>query len=91
MKWIETIEIRSLPDMKDILESELKIFMEKLYEESGEQSIRIFNKLYLDTDYVILLINNSSKVTQSGSQLGQRLASALKEFGMINQNIWSEI
>lgn len=91
MKWIETIEIRSLPDMKDILESELKIFMEKLYEESGEQSIRIFNKLYLDTDYVILLINNSSKVTQRGSQLGQRLASALKEFGMINQNIWSEI
>lgn len=91
MKWIETIEIRSLPDMKDILELQLKKFLEKLNEESGEQSIRIFNKLYLDTDYVILLINNSSKVTQRGSQLGQRLASALKEFGMINQNIWSEI
>jgi hypothetical protein len=32
--------------------------IEEINSESSEQTIRIYNKLYLDTDYVIVLLND---------------------------------
>jgi hypothetical protein len=45
----------------------------------------------IDTDFSIHLFHDSKKVEKSGSPLGLRLASALKEFGLVNHSIWIEM
>jgi hypothetical protein len=80
MKWMEIIEVRSSHNSQELLNSE-----------SSEQTIRIYSKLYLDTDYIILLLNDFPQNDQRGSQFGLHLSAALREFGMINHSVWTDI
>ena len=44
----------------------------------------------METDYVILLMNESKKITVKDSQLGTRLNAVLKDYGMVNYSKWNQ-
>jgi len=88
---MEIIEIRSLTKKKEELEEQLHNFWEEMKSEYSANSIQIFVKANLDTDFVILLHNDSNTIRKGGSSIGQRLTSALRDYGMINHTVWNEI
>ncbi len=48
----------------------------------------MYSHISVETDFSIHIYNNSKRVEISGSALCQRLASALKEFGLVNHSVW---
>ncbi len=88
MKWLEIIELRS---GNSDLESQLEKIVNEVEDEINKQAIKAYSRVQIDTDFSIHLFHDSEKVENSGSQLGLRLASALKEFGMVNHSIWIEM
>ena len=91
MKWLEIIELRSAYGNKKLLESQLETLINEVDKETKKRAIDIYSRVMIDTDFSIHLFHDSKKVENSGSQLGLRLASALKEFGTINHSIWIEM
>ncbi len=91
MKWLEIIELRSAYGNKKLLESQLETLINEVDRETKKRAINIYSRVMIDTDFSIHLFHDSKKVENSGSQLGLRLASALKEFGRINHSIWIEM
>jgi hypothetical protein len=71
------------------LESKLQKLIDQV--EKEKQGIMAYTRVLIDTDFSIHLFHDSNKVENSGSSLGLRLASALKEFGTINHSIWIEM
>ena len=91
MKWLEIIELRSVESNRELLESQLQKLMNEVDKETKKQAIKSFSRVMIDTDFSIHLFHDSKKVENSGSPLGLRLASALKEFGLVNHSIWIEM
>ena len=84
MKWLEIIELRSVGS----LESQLKNLINKVNKASKYKTIKIYSHTTVETDFSIHLFHDSKKGENSGSRLGLRLASALKEFGLVNYSTW---
>ncbi len=91
MKWLEIIELRSVDSNRELLESKLQKLIDQVDKEKKKQRIMAYTRVLIDTDFSIHLFHDSNKVENSGSSLGLRLASALKEFGTINHSIWIEM
>ncbi len=91
MKWLEIIELRSVDSNKELLESQMQKLIVEMDKEAKKQALRIYIRAMMDTNFSIHLFHDSKKVENSGSQLGLRLASALKEFGLVNHSIWIEM
>jgi len=73
------------------LESQLQKLINEVKRETKKQAIMVYSRVLIDTDFSIHLFHDSTKVENSGSPLGLRLASALKEFGLVNHSIWIEM
>jgi hypothetical protein len=91
MKWLEIIELRSVESNRELLESQLQKLMNEVDKETKKQAIKSYSRVMIDTDFSVHLFHDSKKVENSGSRLGLRLASALKEFGLVNHSIWIEM
>ena len=91
MKWLEIIELRSVDSNRELLESQLQKLINEVDKETKKQAIKAYSRVMIDTDFSIHLFHDSKKRENSGSQLGLRLASALKEFGLVNHSIWIEM
>lgn len=91
MKWLEIIELRSVDSNRERLESKLQELIDQVDKEKKKQRIMAYTRVLIDTDFSIHLFHDSNKVENSGSSLGLRLASALKEFGTINHSIWIQM
>jgi hypothetical protein len=91
MKWLEIIELRSAGGNSKLLESQMQKLVNDVNERIENYAVRAFCRLMIDTDFSIHLFHDSKKVEKSGSPLGLRLASALKEFGLVNHSIWIEM
>ena len=91
MKGIEIIEIRALHNARERLETELQSILAGLRKGSGELKIKIYSRINLETDFVILIMNESDRVTKGESQLGIVLNEALKDYGMVNYSRWHEL
>lgn len=89
MKWLEIIELRSSGNQV-LLESNLKRLINEVSQGVKDQSIKIYNRVSIDTDFSIHICNESKEADIRGSSLGLRLASTLKEFGLINHSVWVE-
>ena len=63
----------------------------ELDKETKKQAIKAYSRVMIDTDFRIHLFHDSKNVENSGSQLGLCIASALKEFGLVNHSIWIEM
>ena len=90
MKWLEIIELRSIDSNRESLESQLKKLINEVDKEIKKQTIKTYNRVMIDTDFSIHLLHESKKVDKGGSSLGLHLASALKEFGLVNHSVWIE-
>ena len=91
MKWLEMIELRSVECHRELLESQLQQLMHDMNKETDAQAIKIYRRIMLETDLSIHLFHNSKNVERNGSSLGLRLASSLKEFGVVNHSVWTEM
>jgi hypothetical protein len=91
MKWIEVIQLRSVNNNRELLESKLQKLIDQVDKEKKKQRIMAYTRALIDTDFSIHIFHDSKKVENSGSPLGLRIASALKAFGLVNHSVWIEI
>jgi len=91
MKWLEIIELRSVDHNRELLISQLHKLGNELEQETGMQTATTYGCVKFESDFSIHLFHHSKEVEFSGSSLGLRLASALKEFGLVNHSIWVEM
>lgn len=91
MKWIEMILLRSVESDRDLLEANLQSLIDEVDKGRNKQVIMAYSRALIDTDYIIHLFHDSKKVENGGSPLGLRLASALKDFGLVNHSVWIEM
>jgi len=85
--WLETIELQSFTQQKDELNQVLYQLVKKVKMATVQQHIDIYHRYRIESDYMIQ-IYHTDKLEANGSSLGIRIASALKEFGMVNHTIW---
>jgi len=90
MKWLEIIELRSVGSNRTLLESQLQSLINEVNQDAKQQTIKVYSHVAVETDFSIHLVHDSHRVNISGSPLGQCLASALKEFGLVNHSVWVE-
>ncbi len=91
MKWIEVIQLRSLNRNRKSLASTLKRLMREVEAENKGQSVKIYGRERIDTDFSIVLFSRAEKRQIGGSALGLALADALKAFGMVRHTVWLEM
>ena len=91
MKWLEIIELRTVGSDRELLESHLQELIQQVDKETQMQSIKTYRRVMLDTDLSFHLFHDSKNVERNGSPLGLRLASSLKEFGLVNHSVWTEM
>jgi len=90
MKWLEIIELRSVGSNRALLESELQSLINEVNQEARQQKIKVYSHITVETDFSIHLYHDSKEAEIGGSPLGLRLATALKEFGLVNHSVWVE-
>ena len=88
MKWLEIIELRS---GNSDLESQLEKIVNEVEDEINKQAIKAYSRVQIDTDFSIHLFHDSEINEFGRSPLGLRIASSLKEFGLVNHSIWIEM
>ena len=91
MKWLEIIELRTSDSNRELLKSQLQKLIEEVNAETKKQTIKSYCRTMVDTDFSIHLFHDSKAVEECGSRLGLRLASALREFGLVNHSVWIEV
>lgn len=91
MNGIEIIEIRALHTTKNMLETDLQRILSEVEKVSAEFKVRIYSRINLETDFVILIMNESDQLKNGESQLGLRLSEGLKDYGMVNYSKWHEL
>ncbi len=83
--------VRSAGGNGGLADATLKELMNSVAIEAEHEVIRVFRHEKLDSDICIVLFHNEKKTRTGGSLLGLNLAAALKEVGLVNHTIWSEI
>jgi hypothetical protein len=91
MKWLEVIELRSMGNKRAVIESHLQDLIDEMIQEARQQKIKAYSHVTVETDFNIHLYHDSKRADINGSPLGLRLASALKEFGLVNHSVWVEM
>lgn len=91
MQWVEVIQVRiTKQDTEQIVFLAQQLAIEAK-EEASCQEVKMYRRTFVNTDLSILLFHDIVSQEKDGSSLGLRIASALKEFGLVNHNSWLEI
>jgi hypothetical protein len=90
MKCIEIINLRSAGDPRESIEQKIPGSTVEVDQSKDLVSIQVYRHATLDTDLSVHLLFESSKQEMQPSALGQRLASALKDFGLVSHSMWVE-
>ena len=91
MNCLEIIEIRSACGCQKSIDSKLKILIEETTTDANQLNLRVFRHATLDTGFCIHLSYDSDRIENEGRAIGIHLASAMKEFGMVNHTVWIEM
>lgn len=91
MKWLEVIEFRTVYKDWNELRSQLENLITDIRKGYKFQNIRIYRHLLVDTDFIINLYHDTERINNEGSSLGLRIASSLKEFGLVNHKVLIEL
>jgi hypothetical protein len=87
MAWLEIIELRCDGN----LNPHLQLLIDNITEIGQKEQIRVYHHGSVETDFSIHLQHKTQEFEQAGSPLGFLLAGNLKEYGLVNHSIWSEI
>lgn len=90
MKYLEIIELRSVTKNKGILISQIEQILSDLRQEFKEKDVHTYSRIHIETDYSIHLFHEAETIEPYGSEIGLRLATILKEYGLVNHSIWKE-
>ena len=91
MRWLEVIELQSAGSDQEMLKSHLTALIDDVKKSTPKQAMRSYRHAVIDTDFVIQLCHDSLEAAHNASPLGLRLASALREFGMVKHSMWFEL
>lgn len=91
MKWVEVINMRAVNRDRSTLAPELRRLIADVKKQGQKPKIRGYYRSLIDSDFCIFLEHESGKIVGRGSPLGVRLASALKEFGLVKHTVWIEM
>ena len=87
----EIIEIRTSKNLQAQVEKLLKDLIADIQDESENNGAKLFQRMNPEVDFAIQLIIDSRDIKGNGSRLGHRVASIMKEHGIVNHSIWIEI
>lgn len=90
MKWLEIIELRTVGKNRAAMELQLYSLIDEVKHKMRQHAIKVYCHISVETDFSIHLYTDSVSADYGGSPLGQRLASALGEFGLVNHSVWIE-
>jgi hypothetical protein len=90
MKFLEIIQVRSTSGHPDDLLPLLKGFCQGGDGPDGLIGFNIYSHLQLRGDLSLHLAWETDAALLQGSPLGLRLSQALKDYGLINHNVWKE-
>ena len=88
MKTIEIITVRLDPRRQDSLLRELRTTLETQRVSDDRVNVEVYRHATVKTDVSVHLLFESFEPDAQPSALGQRLASALKEFGLVSHSLW---
>ncbi|MFC1539483.1 hypothetical protein ACFL6H_08665 [Candidatus Latescibacterota bacterium] len=91
MKWLEIIEIQSIDCNQELFGSQLQKVINEVEMETNKQTVIGYRHAIIDNNFSIHLIHDSKEVEKHGSKLSIRLATILKEIGLVNHSIWIEM
>jgi N-methylhydantoinase B/oxoprolinase/acetone carboxylase alpha subunit len=88
MRWLEIIHLRLAGKNPGALVDAIRKTVD-----SGTDSmeVRIYRHAKLETDLIVHLHRNAAGGTENTSDLGARLASVLREYGMVEHSVWQEL
>ena len=89
--WLEIIEIRTGSDNSEKLERVLQTLVKSFRKGNDQGKIKIYRRYAVHSDYSIHLLHKSNKPETTGSELGHHLAASLKEFGLLNHQVWLDM
>ena len=87
---LEIIDLRSGSVKSKELAAELEQLVHSLAQNSDSEKIKIYTHLHYSTDFSLHLFYKIADKDHLNNQLGLRLASSLKEYGLVNHSIWIE-
>ena len=91
MRWIEILKIRSIEKRSEELLHELLRIAAHAEDERGLTKIKVYRHASMDSDVRVHLLWTSENGNIVPSVLGQRIASAMEEFGWVNHSVWMEV
>jgi len=90
-KWLEIIELRTGNNNTERLESILHTLVKSFDEGKNQGKIKIYRGNAIHSDYSIHLLHKSNMPDTTGSPLGLHLTTSLKQFGLLNHQVWHEM
>jgi len=89
MEWLEIIELRAMEKDRVLIEPLLEALSEEMAVEDHIQNVKMYRRMEPYIDFSMHLFHESEAVEYTGSQVGLRLASILKTYGIVRQSIWT--
>ena len=90
-KWLEIIEIQTGLDKASKLKHVLANLAKELLKNPDLHKVKIYDSHFVESDFSIHLIHRSSIPGPAGSVAGVHIAAVLKEYGIMNHQVWCEI
>jgi hypothetical protein len=88
MNTLEIIHLRLAGDHPEVLVDGIR---ETVESEGNSIDVRIYRHTTLETDLVVHLHRDVSGGLRLTSDLGARLASVLRDYGMVEHSVWREL
>ena len=88
MKTLEIIHLRLAGQNPQTL---VEVIRKSIDAEPEPMDIRIYRHTRLETDLVVHLHREVAEKSDRASDLGARLASVLREHGMVEHSVWEEL
>lgn len=88
MKSLETIEIRLTENKIENIMYDVTLIISEIKKLNKDIPAKIYFHVNIVTDIMIQLEHVNKKVDQRGSQLGLKITSVIKSYGMVNHNVW---
>ena len=90
MKQLEIIEICSLNKSRELLEKQISELCDQMSAASVDVGLKVFLNGFIEGNFSIHLLYETKESNVRKSALGERLAEALRECGMVNHNVWMQ-
>jgi len=88
---VETLEIIIAPNLKERFEREIEQVIKDVIKNAPKYSMKIYSKVNLNSDYLIILNSSDKQTVNKSSELGYQIKFVLSAYGLVNYSVWSEV